>query len=70
MNMDNLREKLSAQVPDLMMEYHVPGLSLALISAGEVSWHQEFGVQNAKTKEPIDQDTVFEAASLSKLEMA
>jgi len=64
--MVDLKEQLTAQVPDLMRKYNVPGLSLALISAGRVAWQQAFGVQNTETNEPVDLDTVFEAASLSK----
>ena len=44
----------------------VPGLSVALIREGRIYWHRGFGVKNANSKEPVDDATVFEAASLSK----
>src|SRR5215208_6511171 len=50
----------------LMKDADVPGLSVAIVSNGEVVWHGGFGVKNAETKEPISENTVFEAASLSK----
>ena len=59
----NNLEKL---IPRLMKDADVPGLSLAIIRNGEVFWHRGFGVKNAETKEPITDNTVFEAASLSK----
>lgn len=49
-----------------MEQGFVPGLSIALIRDGEVFWHASFGVRDARTHEPVTDDTVFEAASLSK----
>ncbi len=61
-SLNNL-EKL---IPRLIEEGEVAGLSIALIRNGEVFRHKGFGVKNAETKGPIADDTVFEAASLSK----
>jgi CubicO group peptidase (beta-lactamase class C family) len=58
--------RLERTVPQLMKDGDVPGLSIALVRNGEVVWHHGFGVKNAKTNEPVTDDTVFEAASLSK----
>jgi len=41
-------------------------MSIALIRGGRVVWHRGFGVASAATKEPVGNDTIFEAASLSK----
>ncbi len=49
-----------------MAEGDIPGLSIALVRDAEVAWAHGFGVKNAETKEPVDDNTVFEAASLSK----
>lgn len=57
---------LEAAIPKLMDEGDVPGLSIALISNGTVSWSRAFGVKNTTTGEPVTETTVFEAASLSK----
>ncbi|MEK6299569.1 MAG: serine hydrolase [Acidobacteriota bacterium] len=57
---------LETTIPRLMKDADVPGLSIALVRNGELAWHHGFGVKNAKTKEPVTDDTVFEAASLSK----
>ncbi len=61
-----LAANLEKIVPRLMRDGDVSGLSVALIKNGEIVWHRGFGVKNAETKEPVGDDTVFEAASLSK----
>ncbi len=58
--------RLEQTVPQLMKDADVQGLSIALLRDGELVWHRGFGVKNAKTKEPVTDATVFEAASLSK----
>ncbi len=61
-----LISKLSSFVPELMEKAVVPGLSIALIKNGKIIWHKGFGVKNAKTGEAVTENTIFEAASLSK----
>jgi len=58
--------RLERVIPQLMKEADVPGLSMALIREAKVFWQHGFGVKNAETKEPVNESTVFEAASLSK----
>lgn len=62
----DLAVRLDRVISRLMKEGDVPGLSLAVINDGKVLWQHGFGVKNAATKEPVTDDTVFEAASLSK----
>ncbi|MBA2353819.1 MAG: serine hydrolase [Acidobacteria bacterium] len=57
---------LEAQIPPLMTELLVPGVSLALISDGAIAWQRAFGVKDASTKQRVDTQTIFEAASMSK----
>jgi CubicO group peptidase (beta-lactamase class C family) len=49
-----------------MEEAIVPGLSIALIKDSKLLWRRGFGVKDSASKEPVDNDTVFEAASVSK----
>jgi CubicO group peptidase (beta-lactamase class C family) len=58
--------KLQTDIPSLLQQADVPGLSIALIRKGKLVWSGAFGVSNADTKKPVDANTVFEAASLSK----
>ncbi len=59
--------RLEQTIPRLMTAGDIPGLSIALIGDSKVIWSRGFGVANSeKTKSPVDQTTVFEAASLTK----
>lgn len=44
----------------------VPGAWVAWIEGGAVAWSRGFGVRNATSRAPVDADTIFEAASLTK----
>lgn len=46
--------------------YGIPGVSLALIKDGKVVYHKTYGVKNAQTGEKVDDNTLFEAASVTK----
>src|SRR5215472_13521939 len=58
--------RLDELVPRLMREGDVPGVSVAVVRDGSVVWHRAFGVKDAGTGAPVDDNTIFEAASLSK----
>lgn len=58
--------QLEQSIPVLMKEGEVPGLSIAIIRDGKVVWQQNFGVANSATKQIVTDNTIFEAASLSK----
>ncbi len=51
---------------DLMRISHIPGLAVAVVRSGRVVYAKGFGVRNVDTKAPVDTDTVFPLASLSK----
>ncbi len=44
----------------------VPGVSIAVIRNGHLSWAQSFGVRDTSTCEPVTIDTAFQAGSISK----
>jgi CubicO group peptidase (beta-lactamase class C family) len=50
----------------LLAEAGVPGLALAQVRGGEVAQVAACGVRSLRTREPVSERTVFEAASLSK----
>lgn len=56
---------LERTVPELMRKYSVPGMSVALVRDGKVYWVKSFGVKDGNV--PVTKDTIFEAASLSKV---
>ena len=57
-------------IPRIMKESNIPGLSAAIIRNGKLVWNKAFGVQDNGSKDPVDVDTVFEAASVSKTAFA
>lgn len=67
---DVAKEKLVAElertIPDLMKKASIPGLTIAVVRDGKLLWTKGFGVKSTKTNEPVTEDTIFEAASLTK----
>lgn len=63
-------EKKAIQLDDFVKAYQkyyiIPGVSLALIKNGKVIYHKTYGVKNAFTGEPVNDSTLFEAASITK----
>ncbi len=59
-------QALERAIPRLLEQGSIPGLSIALIESGEIRWSGTFGVRSLASSEPVDAQTVFEAASLSK----
>jgi CubicO group peptidase (beta-lactamase class C family) len=53
-------------IQERMKHYAVPGVSIALINNGKIEWARAYGVRDAKTREPVTTDTLFQAASISK----
>lgn len=63
-------DRLRKLIPDLMERAGVPGLSIAVVDGGKIAWAGSFGVKNTKTGEKVNDRTVFQAASLSKVVFA
>jgi CubicO group peptidase (beta-lactamase class C family) len=57
---------LEREIEELMTKAQVPGLSIALVSEGALVWRRGFGIKDIRSKAPVDDNTVFEAASTSK----
>lgn len=53
-------------LPALMEVHHVPGVSLVIFADDKIKYRHGFGLKDAATKAPVDPDTIFEAASMSK----
>jgi len=60
------RFEARASIPARLARYHVPGVSIAVINNGVIEWARGYGVQEASGGAPVTQDTVFQAASVSK----
>jgi CubicO group peptidase (beta-lactamase class C family) len=60
-------QDLRQRIPEWMRQHSVPGLWVTTIEGGKIVMAEGFGVRNASdAKQPIDADTIFEAASLTK----
>lgn len=46
--------------------YHIPGVSFALIKEGRLVYHKTYGVRNSMTGDKVEEQTLFEAASITK----
>jgi CubicO group peptidase (beta-lactamase class C family) len=64
--LEQITATLEREVPKLMNAADVPGLSIAIVRNGELAWQHGFGFKDSIAKTPVTDDTVFEAASLSK----
>jgi CubicO group peptidase (beta-lactamase class C family) len=50
----------------LMKKENVPGMSIIILENAEIESHNKYGLKNSEAHDPIDDNTVYEAASLSK----
>jgi CubicO group peptidase (beta-lactamase class C family) len=58
------QERLSLR--ERMAYYKLPGFSIALIDQAEVAWTKGYGVLEAGGDKPVTDETIFQAASISK----
>lgn len=63
---DEFTSRIDRRVDELMDEYHIPGVVLALVREGELVWSAAYGYANIETGRPMTVDTVNRAESISK----
>jgi CubicO group peptidase (beta-lactamase class C family) len=59
-------KKLDAMIVQGMKDWKVPGLAAIVVKDGEVAFQKTYGVKNLKTKEAVDENTLFNMASTTK----
>lgn len=57
---------LVRDLPRLMRIAGVPGIAIAVVDRKGLAWSGGFGVKNILTRDPVREDTLFEAASMTK----
>ena len=62
----SLVSDLEQEIAELLNKAQVPGLSIALVKDGALLWRRGFGVKDIRSKAPVDDSTVFQAASTTK----
>jgi CubicO group peptidase (beta-lactamase class C family) len=53
-------------IDELMKRFNVPGVSIAVIRDFEIHWAKGYGIADVETGAPVDTETMFQAASISK----
>jgi len=53
-------------LPELMQRLHVPGLSIAVIRDFKIDWVKAYGIADVESGRPVETNTLFQAASISK----
>lgn len=63
-----LKENLGrpTSIAQRMQELGIPGLSIAVIDEGKVSWTRAYGLSDTVEKTPVTTQTLFQAGSISK----
>jgi CubicO group peptidase (beta-lactamase class C family) len=53
-------------LPELMRRFHVPGLSIAVVRDFKIHWVKAYGIADVESGRPVETNTLFQAASISK----
>lgn len=59
-------QKLDAMIEQGMKDWKVPGMAAIVVKDGEVAFQKTYGVKDLETKEPVDENTLFNMASTTK----
>jgi CubicO group peptidase (beta-lactamase class C family) len=59
-------DRIDQLLPRLLREKKVAGAAIGVISEGRLAWQGAYGSRDSATREPVNADTTFEAASVSK----
>ena len=59
-------DELSPFVAKFAEEAKVPGLVVGIVAEGKLVWFRGWGVRNVASRDPVDTDTVFRIASMTK----
>ena len=53
-------------ITEAMNEASIPGVSIAVIHNFQIVWTKGYGIRDIETKQLVDKNTIFQAASISK----
>lgn len=54
-------------IAERIARYKIPGVSVAVIEGGRIAWTKGYGTRRADQDAPVTNDTLFEAASTTKM---
>ena len=64
--MTDFARHLDAYIPDQLERLNIPGCAIALIEDGQTVAIKNYGLADVAAAKPIDEDTLFQIASISK----
>lgn len=64
---DSVQLANTKTLAERMEHYKTPGVSVAVVNNNQIEWSKAYGVMDINTGEPVTTETIFEAASTSKL---
>lgn len=65
-SIEDFKNKLDKSVPELQKRYGVEGTAIGIIQDGKVKYILNYGLADKKKNNAISDDTIFQAASISK----
>jgi CubicO group peptidase (beta-lactamase class C family) len=63
---DNFSDRVDAYVASEMAREHVPGVSIAVVKAGQIVLAKGYGLANVEHQVPVKTATVFQSGSVGK----
>lgn len=60
------QETPATSIGQKMKDSKVPGVSVAVVKDGKLHWAKGYGLANTKTAKEVDENTLFQAGSISK----
>lgn len=63
---DEIIAKVDSMIPALQAKFNVPGVAYVIIRDYEMVYSRGFGVKDVRTNEPVTDETMFEACSMTK----
>jgi CubicO group peptidase (beta-lactamase class C family) len=64
---DSAQFASSKTLAERMEHYKTPGVSIAVVNKYQIEWARAYGIMDVNTGAPVTTETIFEAASTSKL---
>ena len=62
-----LSEQIDALVTRKMEQYQIPGLAIGVVQGNSLTYSRGYGVKNIRSDEAVSDESIFHAASISKL---
>lgn len=65
-SLEEFTEYLDKRIPDLMEDYKIPGVNIAIVQEGRLSWTEAYGYADLKNQRNMTTDTYCRVESISK----